>query len=102
MHAFLTPQRIASLQAFAETLVARLKPWSWLWPPIAFGAGLGSFFLVDRQQWLGAALALGLLLAWVLLLSESLIGRFLAKRSYPTLPRGISTFIAQMIHQETL
>ena len=102
MHAILTPQRIARLQAFAESLVARLKPWSWLWPPIAFGAGLGSFFLVERQQWLGAALALGLLLAWFFLLSESLIGRFLASRGYPTLPRGIRTLIAQMIHQETL
>ncbi|MDN6180758.1 MAG: DUF2914 domain-containing protein [Halomonas subglaciescola] len=102
MHAILTPQRIARLQASAQSLVARLKPWSWLWPSIAFGAGLGSFFLVDRQQWLGAALALGLLLAWLFLLSESLIGRFLARRGYPTLPRGISTFIAQMIHQETL
>jgi hypothetical protein len=102
MHAILTPQRIARLQTFAESLVARLKPWSWLWPPIAFGAGLGSFFLVDRQQWLGAALALGLVVAWLLLLSESLIGSWLARRGYPTLPRGISTFIAQMIHQETL
>ncbi|SHM43484.1 DUF5924 family protein [Vreelandella subglaciescola] len=102
MHAILTPQRIARLQTFAESLVARLKPWSWLWPPIAFGAGLGSFFLVDRQQWLGAALALGLMFAWLLLLSESLIGSWLARRGYPTLPRGISTFIAQMIHQETL
>lgn len=102
MKALLTPQRIARLQAFAESLVARLKPWSWLWPPVAFAAGLSSFFLVDRQQWLGAALALGLLLAWVLLLSESLVGRFLVKRGYPALPRGISTFIAQMIHQETL
>lgn len=102
MHAILTPQRIARLQTFAESLVARLKPWSWLWPPIAFGAGLGSFFLVDRQQWLGAALALGLMFAWLLLLLESLIGSWLARRGYPTLPRGISTFIAQMIHQETL
>ncbi|GAB2724083.1 DUF5924 family protein [Halomonas garicola] len=102
MPTYLTSQRLARLQALVETLIARLKPWSWLWPPVAFGAGLGSFFLVDRQQWLGAALALGLLMAWLLLLSESLIGRFLARRGYPTLPRGISTFIAQMIHQETL
>ncbi|WP_404474159.1 DUF2914 domain-containing protein [Vreelandella venusta] len=102
MSALLTPSRITSLQNRVERLVERLKPWSWLWPPMAFAAGLGSFFLVDRQQWLGAALALGLLFAWVLLLSESLIGRWLAKRGHPTLPRGVTTFIAQMIHQETL
>ncbi|KFC49901.1 hypothetical protein DK37_25730, partial [Halomonas sp. SUBG004] len=59
-------------------------------------------FLVDRQQWLGAALALGLLFAWLLLLSESVIGRWLSHRGHPTLPRGVTAFIAQMIHQETL
>ncbi|WP_249977689.1 DUF5924 family protein [Vreelandella olivaria] len=102
MDSLLTPSRIASLQQRVERLVERLKPWSWMWPPMAFAAGLGSFFLVDRQQWLGVVLALGLLFAWLLLLSESLIGRWLARRGHPTLPRGVTTFIAQMIHQETL
>ncbi|MGP8290772.1 DUF5924 family protein [Vreelandella zhanjiangensis] len=102
MGALLTPSRVNAIQQFVERLIERLKPWSWLWPPLAFAAGLGSFFLVDRQQWLGAALALGLLFTWVLLLSESLIGRWLARRGHPTLPRGATTFIAQMIHQETL
>ena len=94
--------RLLSLQRFAERWVKRLRPYAWLWPPLAFLAGTASFFLVERQQWLGAALALGLLLAWILLLSESLIGRFLASRGYPTLPRGVTAFIAQLIHQETL
>ncbi|APX94930.1 hypothetical protein BWR19_06895 [Halomonas sp. 1513] len=85
-----------------ERLLERLRPYLWVWPPIAFGAGVASFFLVDRQQWLGAALALGMLLAWLLLLSESVIGRALSRRGYPTLPRGATTFIAQLIHQETL
>lgn len=102
MGALLTPSRIASVQRFIESIVVRLKPWSWLWPPMAFAAGLGSFFLVDRQQWLGAALALGLLFAWALLLSESLISRWLSRRGHPTPTRGVTTFIAQMIHQETL
>lgn len=102
MGALLTPSRVKAIQQCVERLIERLKPWIWLWPPMAFAAGLGSFFLVDRQQWLGAALALGLLLTWVLLLSESLIGRWLARRGHPTLPRGATTFIAQMIHQETL
>ncbi|HDZ45720.1 hypothetical protein LCGC14_0098360 [marine sediment metagenome] len=102
MGALLTPTRIASAQQRIERIVERLKPWSWLWPPMAFAAGLGSFFLVDRQQWLGAALALGLVLAWTLLLSEGLISRWLSRRGHPTLPRGVATFVAQMIHQETL
>ncbi|MDI5984088.1 DUF5924 family protein [Halomonas sp. M4R5S39] len=94
--------RLHRLHARIERLIERVHPWSWLWPPIAFAAGLGSFFLVDRQQWLGGLLALGMLLAWLLLLSESLIGRLMASRGYPTLPRGVTTFIAQLIHQETL
>ncbi|QTF91603.1 DUF5924 family protein [Halomonas sp. BM-2019] len=94
--------RLSALHGRVEALVERMRPWSWLWPPIAFAAGLGSFFLVERQQWLGALLALGMLAAWVLLLSESLIGRLLARRGYPTLPHGVTLFIAQMIHQETL
>ncbi|MCA8866408.1 MULTISPECIES: DUF5924 family protein [unclassified Halomonas] len=102
MGTLLTPSRIEAVQRRIESIVERLKPWSWMWPPMAFAAGLGSFFLVDRQQWLGAALALGLLFAWTLLLSEGLISRWLSRRGHPTPPRGVTTFIAQMIHQETL
>lgn len=94
--------RLRRLQAGVEALLIRLRPYLWVWPPIAFGAGVLSFFLVDRQQWLGGLLALGMLLAWVLLLGEGLIGRLLARRGYPTLPQGITAFIAQLIHQETL
>ncbi|MCA1769294.1 MAG: DUF2914 domain-containing protein [Halomonas sp.] len=94
--------RLSQLQARIEALVERLRPWRWLWPPVAFGAGLGSFFLVERQQWLGALLALGMLAAWLLLIFESLIGRLLARRGYPPLPHAATLFIAQMIHQETL
>ncbi|MFO8044491.1 MAG: DUF5924 family protein [Halomonas sp.] len=94
--------RLGQLQVRIEALIERLRPWRWLWPPVAFGAGLGSFFLVERQQWLGGLLALGMLAAWLLLLFESLIGRLLDRRGYPTLPHAATLFIAQMIHQETL
>ncbi|GEN25800.1 DUF5924 family protein [Halomonas cupida] len=90
------------LQRLVERWVVRLRPWHWVWPPIAFAAGIVSFFLVQRQQWLGVLLAVGMLVTWLLLLSESLIGRLMARRGYPTLPRGVTTFIAQMVHQETL
>lgn len=93
---------VTQLQKHIERLVARIRPWTWLWPPVAFAAGLGSLFLVDRQQWLGAALALGLLFAWVLFLTEGVMSRWLVRRGYPTFPRGVTTFIAQMVHQETL
>ncbi|WP_390882418.1 DUF5924 family protein [Halomonas saccharevitans] len=96
------PSRLAVWQAHLERLMECLRPWRWLWPPMALAAGLASFFLVERQQWLGAMLALGMLMAWILLLSESLIGRLLERRGYPALPRGVTAFIAQLIHQETL
>ncbi|WP_442905458.1 DUF5924 family protein [Halomonas sp. BC04] len=97
-----TSPRMLRFHGRIERLVEHVRPWSWLWPPLAFAAGVGSFFLVDRQQWLGVVLALSMLLAWILLLSESLIGRLLARRGHPGLPRGVTTFIAQMVHQETL
>ena len=81
-----------ALQRTIETWVARLRPWHWVWPPLAFAAGVASFFLVERQQWLGVLLATGMLLAWILLLSESLIGRIMVRRGYPSLPRGVTTF----------
>ncbi|MBB3142693.1 DUF5924 family protein [Halomonas organivorans] len=94
--------RLEDWQLRLARLAERARPWHWLWPPIAFVAGVASFFLVERQQWLGAALALGMLVTWVLLVSESLIARWLTHRGYPALPRGITTFVAQMVHQETL
>ncbi|AMD02127.1 DUF5924 family protein [Halomonas chromatireducens] len=97
-----TSPRMRRFHDRVERLVELVHPWRRLWPPLAFAAGVGSFFLVDRQQWLGAVLALSMLLAWALLLSESLIARLLARRGHPSLPKGITTFIAQMVHQETL
>ncbi|MCK0716373.1 DUF5924 family protein [Chromohalobacter sarecensis] len=92
----------ATLIARITPLVERLKRYAWLWPPTAFVIGLLGFFLVNRQQWLGAVLALGLLVAWCLLLAESLLTRLLKFRGQPGLPRMVTTFIAQLIHQETL
>lgn len=98
----ITTSRLLSMHRLAERWVRRLRPYAWLWPPMAFLSGVLSFFLVDRQQTLGAILALGLLFAWLLLLSENLIERLLAARGYPTLASGVTAFIAQLIHQETL
>ncbi|MDR5868604.1 DUF5924 family protein [Halomonas koreensis] len=94
--------RLEAWQRRLTRLAASARPWRWLWPPVAFAAGVASFFLVERQQWLGATLALGMLVTWLLLLSESLITRWLTRRGYPALPRGITTFLAQLVHQETL
>ncbi|WP_440996728.1 DUF5924 family protein [Arhodomonas sp. SL1] len=94
--------RLRAVQDLVERWVARARPWSGLWPPTALLLGLASFFLVERQQWLGGALALGMLLSWLLLLFEGVIGRGLARRGYPAMPRAVTTFVTQMVHQETL
>ncbi|GHB07110.1 DUF5924 family protein [Salinicola rhizosphaerae] len=89
--------------AWIERIIARVRPYLWLWPPIAFVLGLLGFFLVNRQQWLGAVLAVGLLLTWVLLIAESLVSKWLSRQGRDSgLPRAVATFIAQMVHQETL
>lgn len=86
-----------------EPLVTRLRRYHWAWPPIAFVLGLLGFFLVNRQQWLGGVLALGLVLTWALLIIESIASKWLSRRGRnAALPRAAATFIAQMVHQETL
>lgn len=100
-----TPAQAPWLQVWQrrlDKLAVYWRRWGWLWPPAAFASGMGSFFLVERQQWLGATLALGMLLAWALLLGEGLIIQWLKRRDYPSLPVGSTAFIAQLIHQETL
>lgn len=94
---------IPSKLAWLEPAVARLRRYHWLWPPIAFVLGLLGFFLVNRQQWLGGVLALGLILTWILLIVESIASKWLSRRGRTSaLPRAAATFIAQMVHQETL
>lgn len=94
-----SPSRLAWL----EPAIARIRKYLWLWPPIAFVLGLLGFFLVNRQQWLGAVLAVGLLLTWVLLIAESVTSKWLSRRGrQPGLSRVVTTFVAQMVHQETL
>lgn len=93
---------LVRLHLIIERWAERLRPWHWVWPPVAFATGVASFFLVQRQQWLGILLAAGMILTWLLLLSESLIERRLQQRGLPVSPRGLMTFITQMVHQETL
>ncbi|WP_456267719.1 DUF2914 domain-containing protein [Kushneria sp. AK178] len=85
-----------------ERLYHWLRRYSWLWPLISFGSGLFSFFLISRQQDLGAWLALALMLTWLLLSLESLWSWWHRHREHSSLPRLLATFCAQLTHQETL
>lgn len=85
-----------------ERLYHWLRRYYWLWPLISFGSGIFSFFLISRQQSLGAWLALALMLTWLLLSLESLWSWWHRHREHSSLPRLLATFCAQLTHQETL
>lgn len=73
------------------------------WLPVAsFLLGAGSFFLVERQAALAQWVTALMLLAWVALLFEGLLGRLLAPLLGARLPQNVLRFGAQMLHQETL
>ncbi len=85
-----------------ERLYHWLRRYYWLWPLVSFGSGIFSFFLISRQQSLGAWLALALMLTWLLLSLESLWSWWHRHREHSSLPRLLATFCAQLTHQETL
>lgn len=97
---------MTDLPGFVPARLERLYHWLrryyWLWPLISFGSGIFSFFLINRQQTLGAWLALALLLTWLLLSLESLWSWWPRHREHSSLPRLLATFCAQLTHQETL
>lgn len=84
-----------------------LERWLWRcrrwWAPANFAAGVGSFFLINRQEAMGLWLAGFLLLAWLAILAEGLLGRWIGRlrpqwaKASPWLLR----FVTQGVHQET-
>ncbi|WP_106478504.1 DUF5924 family protein [Phytohalomonas tamaricis] len=91
-----------SLPPIFQRWIARLRRYHYLWPIFSFASGIFSFFLINRQQSLGAYLALALLLTWSLLLAENLWSWLHRHRRRSRLPRIVASFCAQMTHQETL
>ncbi|HEY0915942.1 MAG TPA: DUF5924 family protein [Solimonas sp.] len=85
----------------------RLERWLWRcrrwWAPANFVLGVGSFFLINRQEVMGLWLAGFLLLGWLMILAEGTLGQWLGRlrpqwaQSSPWLLR----FVTQGIHQET-
>src|SRR5699024_6716883 len=86
-------------------LVSRIGRLCWRhrrWLPVAsFLLGVGSFFLVERQAALAQWVTALMLLIWVALLFEGLLGRLLAPVLGLRLPQHMLRFAAQMLHQET-
>lgn len=86
--------------ALLERLAWRFRRW---WAPLNLAAGLGSFFLINRQEAMGLWLAGFLLAGWLLILAEGLLGRWLGRRGFRWAQHSpwLLRFITQGIHQET-
>ncbi|RKR02673.1 hypothetical protein C7446_2394 [Kushneria sinocarnis] len=91
-----------ALPQWLNTLWQRLGRYQRLWPLISFGSGIFSFLLVNRQQTLGAWLAVALLVTWLALTLEALWQWRKPSNARSKLPRMVTTFLTQMTHQETL
>jgi len=78
---------------------ARLLEWlhryRYLLAPVSFGAGLASFVLIERSEWLAQWISALLIVGWLLILAEEVAARRL--RLSPALLR----FGVQAIQQET-
>lgn len=83
-------------------------PGRWLYryrrllPVASFVAGAASFFMVERQAQLAKWLTALLLLGWIWLLAERLIGRLFSRFIEIRLSEGAARLGAQALHQETL
>lgn len=71
-------------------------------PVASFAIGLGSYFLIQRQNALAQWLTALMLLGWVALLFEGLLCRILARWVGERVPQVLVRYAAQALHQETL
>lgn len=83
-------------------LARRLYRLRRLLPLVSFAIGLGSYFLIQRQNALAQWLTALMLLGWVALLFEGLLYRVLARVLGERIPQILVRYAAQALHQETL
>ncbi|WP_348761452.1 DUF5924 family protein [uncultured Salinisphaera sp.] len=76
--------------------------WRRFLPVASFALGLGSYFLVQRQNALAQWLTVLMLVGWIALLFEGLLHRWLARWMGERLPILAVRFATQALHQETL
>ncbi|EKF73914.1 hypothetical protein A11A3_11172 [Alcanivorax hongdengensis A-11-3] len=71
-----------------------------LWAVVSFVLGLSSYFLVQRQPWLAAALTAVLVVTWGLLLTENLWRRRFHGTAMDNISQGALKLLLQAVHQE--
>lgn len=84
-----------------ERLVAVLERHRRLLALATFGFGVGSFLLIQRNEWLARWIAALLLVGWLLMLFEGVLGRRLARSRWARLSPLMLRLAMQQVHQET-
>ncbi len=82
-------------------LLVRLRPYRHWLPAFSFLSGVASFLLVRRSQSLAGVLTALMLLSWLWLTAERVLGSWFERVTGQSLPGGVLRFATQMIHQET-
>lgn len=73
-----------------------------LLPLLGFAAGVASFVLVERQEWLAQWVVGFLLGSWLLLLAEAPLRRWIEARYQVEIPPALLRYGTQALHQEAL
>lgn len=79
-----------------QRLLEWLHRYRYVLAPLSFGAGLASFLLIERREWLAQWVSALLILGWILILAEEWAARRLR------LSPAVLRFGIQAIQQETL
>lgn len=82
--------------------LATWRHWRWLLPAAGFCAGVASFVLVERAEWLAQWITGVLLLGWALLLAEAPLRRLIQRLTGLDLPPVLLRYGTQALHQEAL
>ncbi|MGH8481175.1 MAG: DUF5924 family protein, partial [Nevskiaceae bacterium] len=78
-----------------QRLLEWLHRYRYVLAPLSFGAGLASFVLIERREWLAQWISALLILGWMLILAEEALARRLR------LSPGVLRFGIQAVQQET-
>jgi hypothetical protein len=78
-----------------QRLLEWLHRYRYALAPLSFGAGLASFLLIERREWLAQWISALLIVGWLLILAEEALARRLR------LSPGVLRFGIQAIQQET-
>ncbi|MDX1804820.1 MAG: DUF5924 family protein [Alcanivorax sp.] len=88
------------MSRYIEHLAELLYRIRHLWALMSFVLGLASYFLVQRQPWLAAALTAVLVVTWLLLLTENIWQRRFRGTAMESISRGALMLLMQAVHQE--